>query len=74
MNSWRCSTSKSYTSYLRRWEEFALEKNIDTWNQHISHVLEFLTLLLDQGCGYSVINTARSALSSIITVNNAENQ
>ena len=70
MNSWRFSTSKSYASYLRKWEEFALNKKFNIWNPHISQVLDFLTLLLDQGCGYSAINTARSALSSIITVNN----
>ena len=66
MNSWRNSTCKSYSSYLRKWEEFAFQYNFNVWNPNISDVLEFLTFLKDQGCGYSVINTARSALSTII--------
>ena len=32
-------------------------------------VLDFLAHLLESGCGFSAINTARSALSSIILVN-----
>ena len=70
MNSWRNSTCKSYSSYLRKWEAFAFQYNFNVWNPDISDVLEFLTFLIDQGCGYSVINTARSALSTIINVDN----
>jgi hypothetical protein len=70
MNSWRNSTCKSYSSYLRKWEAFAFQYNFNVWNPDISDVLEFFTFLIDQGCGYSVINTARSALSTIINVDN----
>ena len=70
MNSWRNSTCKSYSSYLRKWEAFAFQYNFNVWNPDISDVLEFLTFLIDQGCGYSVISTARSALSTIINVDN----
>lgn len=70
MSSWRNSTCKQYSSYLNRWESYAFQRNINTWNPNISDVLEFFTFLLDQGCGYSAINTARSALSSVIYVNN----
>lgn len=36
----------------------------------ISHILYFFATLLNQGCGYSAINTACSALSTIFFVNN----
>ena len=70
MKSWRDATSKQYSTYLRKWEIFALQNNVIVWNPEISHILEFFVTLLDQGCGYSAINTARSALSTIISVNN----
>lgn len=70
MNSWRDSTSKQYSVYLRNWQDFALQNNVDVWNPDISYILEFFVTLLDKGCGYSTINTARSALSTVISVNN----
>jgi len=66
MKSWRDATSKQYSTYLRKWEIFALQNNVIVWNPEISHILEFFVTLLDQGCGYSAINTACSALSTII--------
>jgi hypothetical protein len=36
----------------------------------VEHVITFLTLCFEQGLGYSALNSARSALSSIITINN----
>ena len=70
MKSWRDATSKQYSTYLYKWEIFALQNNVNVWNPDISHILEFFVTLLDQGCGYSAINTARSALSTIIFINN----
>jgi hypothetical protein len=70
MKSWRDATSKQYSTYLCKWEIFALQNNVNVWNPDISHILEFVVTLLNQGCGYSVINTARSALSTIIFINN----
>jgi hypothetical protein len=58
----RDATSKQYSTYLCKWEIFALQNNVNVWNPDISHILEFFVTLLNQGCGYSVINTARSAL------------
>ena len=67
MASWRKSTGKQYTSYLSRWVTYCKNKQLDVTHASINDGLDFLTLLYKQGVGYSAINTARSALSSVIT-------
>lgn len=67
MASWRKSTGKQYTSYLSRWVTYCENKQFDVTHAAINDGLDFLTLLYKQGVGYSAINTARSALSSVIT-------
>ena len=46
------------------------QNNIDPLQPLIPNVIDFLTLLFDSGVGYSAINTARSALSTILTREN----
>lgn len=65
--SWRTSTGKQYTTYLSRWVTYCKNKKLDVTHATINDGLDFLTLLYKQGVGYSAINTARSALSSVIT-------
>ena len=67
MASWRKSTGKQYTTYLSRWVTYCKNKQLDVTHATVNDGLDFLTLLYKQGVGYSAINTARSALSSIIT-------
>ena len=67
MASWRKSTGKQYTTYLARWVTYCKNKQVDVNHATINDGLDFLTLLYKQGVGYSAINTARSALSSVIT-------
>ena len=67
MASWRKSTGKQYTSYLSRWVTYCKNKQLDVTHATINDSLGFLTLLYKQGVGYTAINTARSALSSVIT-------
>ena len=66
--SWRNSTSKQYNSYLLRWKAFCDQKQITSENAGVLEGLAFLTQLHNQNLGYSAINTARSALSSILTL------
>ena len=66
MASWRHSTTKQYRSYLLRWADFCQRENIQPYNPGITKAIEFLTELFNSGVGYSAINTARSALSTII--------
>lgn len=47
---------------------FTSRGDIDPIQPPVNKVLDFLTELYDNGLGYSAINTARSALSTIITL------
>ena len=66
MSSWRSGTIKQYKSYLEQWEQFCIVNNVSVFEPGIGKVIEFLTELFHTGLGYSAINTARSALSSVI--------
>lgn len=68
--SWRPGTLKQYESSLKKWGTFCSANTIHTYHPSVEEVIEFLTSLYQQGLGYSAINTARSALSSIITLPN----
>ena len=66
MASWRASTGKQYHIYLSRWEEFCKSRNINKFSASIENGIDFLASLYEKGLGYSAINTARSALSSVL--------
>ena len=69
MASWRQSTSKQYQSYLKRWVEFCVSsRNVRPACATVQDGLAFLTHLFKQGLGYSAINTARSALSTVLSL------
>ena len=65
----RQSSNKLYDTYIARWKGFCAEKQIlSPFHTSVNNILEFLQHLLDLGLGYSAINTARSALSSVVNV------
>ena len=66
--SWKSSTAKSYTSVFKQWCHFCGERQYDPSKAAIVHVIEFLTNLYDRGHSYSHINVARSALSSLFSL------
>lgn len=68
LSSWREKTTKQYECYLRKWETFCGRREVDPFSTTVNNVLEFLTFLYQSGIGYSGINTARSALSSVVTL------
>ena len=71
MASWRKSTKRGYEVYLRRWVSFCHKQQIDKISVSVNDVIEFVTEEYQRGNGYSAINTARSALSSLgIFINN----
>lgn len=72
MASWRAGTSKQYQTYLKRWQQYCIEKNIDVFQAGANNGVEFHVSLYKSGLGYSAINTARSALSSILVLQNGE--
>ena len=59
------STNKQYESSLNKWIKFCELNNFNVWEIKISNYLLFLTYLYENNLGYSSINTARSALSSV---------
>ena len=70
VNSWRTGTQSRYGTYIREWFGFCTKQQIDPMHPNIIKVLEFLHSLKMRNVGYSVINTARSALSTFITIDN----
>ena len=68
LSSWRLSTKKQYGAYVKRWLLFCDREKIDKFNPDINCVLKFLSHLFSCGIGYSGINTAKSAISSLVGV------
>ena len=65
MASWHKGTKKQYV-ILVRWEGYCKQEHIEPHNSGKVKAIEFLRELYEEGLGYSAINTARSALSSVI--------
>ena len=70
MSSWRTTTKKQYQTYYKKWQKFTCERQIDSLHPPLNQVLDFLEDLFESGLSYSALNTARSALSTFISVNN----
>ena len=51
------------------WKQFVSMDSSDIFSNRVQNVLDFLSKLFSCGHSYSQINTASSALSSIITIN-----
>ncbi|CAB4032873.1 Transposon Ty3-G Gag-Pol poly, partial [Paramuricea clavata] len=66
MASWRPGTSKQYKTYLDKWQVYCKERQIDVIKPGLENGIEFLVSLYHLGIGYSAINTARSALSNLL--------
>lgn len=70
MNSWSEGTQKQYSPHINKWFLYCQKHKIDPFASSVNHGAEFLTNYFHEGVGYSSVNTARSALSSIFpTVN-----
>ena len=68
--SWRSGTRKQYATYLQKWRCYCSSRGIDPICPSVEDGINFLAELYDSGIGYSAINTARSAVSSIVTLPN----
>ncbi len=71
--AWKTGTTKQYDSHLEKWRWYCGERNIDPFSPTVEEGINFLAGLFEKGLGYSGLNTARSALSSIITLSNNTN-
>ncbi len=72
LSSWRDTTKKQYTLYIQQWILFCTNHNLNVFSTDVLHVLDFLTMLFHEGLAYSAINTAMSALSYFLGMNDTE--
>ena len=70
MASWRDSTKAQHQIYMKKWENFGAQNECSFLDPPISKAVDFLTGLFDQGLSYTSINTARSALSTLLHQDN----
>lgn len=68
MQSWRSGTTTQYQTYHKKWESFCCQQHINPLQATLQDGINFLGDLFATGVGYSCVNTARSALSSIIVL------
>lgn len=66
MNCRRNSTNKQYDPYIRDWERYCKARNWNSVHTEVSRVLSFLQELFDKGRGHSVLNAAKSAISTSV--------
>ena len=66
--AWRAGTRKQYDRYLEKWRQYCCKRNINPFSSTVEEGINFLAELFETGLGYSGLNTARSALSSIINL------
>ena len=72
LDSWGPSATKQYMCYIKKWLHSSNTGQIDPFDPPINSVLEFLTELFSSGFGYSTINVAYSALSSLVASSSRE--
>ena len=65
MNTWRDKTRRQYSVYLKKYVAFCDTNNLNPFDQNEQTLVKFLTVLFRRKYGYSAINTARSAVSSV---------
>ena len=72
MASWREGTKAQYDIYIRKWSDFCMKVKCDFITPPVPIAIDFLASLFDAGFAYASINTARSALSSILLTENSK--
>lgn len=65
--SWRESTKRQYNVYVNKWTKFCDTRHIVWTHTKVGVLLDFFNVLYyEEKAGYSVLNTARSALASFL--------
>lgn len=64
-------TKDKYATYEKRWREFCHIQKVDFMQPSVNDVLLFLHSLYEKHLGYSAINSARSMLSTFVTIEGA---
>ena len=67
LQSWRKGTKQQYKSFFTKWEhvQYGSQRKINPFSATIEHGINFLADLYQTGIGYSALNTARCALSTV---------
>ena len=65
MNSWSKGTQKQYSPHINRLSDYCTRHNIDPFDSSVNQGAVYLAESLHEGVSYSMVNTARSALSSV---------
>ena len=68
------NTTATSECYLQQWRVFCGKRQINPVSTSVKNVLIFLTELFDRNIGYSALNTAKSALSNIISLTDSNLQ
>ena len=66
--AWRDGTVKQYKSTLGKWTTFCAKTNRNVFRCSVVDVLEFLNTMNRANLSYSAINSARSALSAFVVL------
>ena len=67
LQSWREGTRKQYSTYLRQWEQYCCTREINNFSATVMQGINFLSELYQKSnLSHSAMNTAHSALSSVI--------
>ena len=65
LQSWRKGTKQQYKPFIAKWEQYCSQRQISPFSTTIEHGINFQAKLYQTGIGYSVLNTARCALSTV---------
>ena len=68
VGSWRPNTWKRYAAVFAKWQKFCVPRDIDPLHPAVADVINYLASLVDAGLGYSSFCTAKSAISSMLSV------
>ena len=65
-DTWRPSTKRVYTTYLKKWALFCIRFRVKLLEPSLPQVCKFLKNLTKAGLGYGALNADRSALAKIL--------
>ena len=68
--SWKHGNHAQYKGPLKKWHDFCSTRQLDPLAAPVATFLDFLADLHDSGLSYSAVNTARSAVSTILFIDN----
>ena len=65
LSAWRSGTSKACNTYVKRWLLYCRQRGQNPLQPTVIAVLQLLTLLYEEGKGYSSLNMSRCAISTL---------